>query len=428
MLHTTISPDTTAEVDRRTVILAAHRAVATAAVADAQTIFERERGSVTATYEPLARGVVRHEREMAALESCAEGAGSPSLARLIRAAAVKKAEAYALERPHNILQYVELNLRSADTPDEAHALAVEQERAGEKAWQDARTEAELAGIAVTEAPFADLNDILLRADAYAQVVGCDDDGNVHFDEDAAVMYRSLRYGIEEIVSRQPDRTAWDVAAEGYRRINQTLDDLGRQEEKIEAGMIHLDPPVLEQFHLDMKDAYDRKDALGNAILAMDPPDAGGLLVQMDVVFDRGHGLDVSKYERRSSALNEEQRRIDGQPLMTVERLETQEANEFHRSGADQGLALLARSAATLRDREMPRDWRELFDTLGWMHKNARDAARQAIRAGVDATAFSGIHFEEGSEGRWAPSISFNALGGPQVFSNPVGCWKAGPVL
>lgn len=369
-------------------------------------------GSVAVNLPHCSRANLRHTDEIAALEAAFPKARSAALARAIRNAIPLKEEAHALCKAHGAAEERERDLRLQGADEASLAAAKEAECEAEDLWNAKRGELEAAALGVLEAPVCGPDDIILRAEAFADLVGRPAAGALpDCDEDRELMLSSYRAAVEEMKARQPDRTAWDAAEKALRDAEWRLRCAGDEEDSLNSAA-HVDEGVREDLKARLDQAYADRDVARSALLALDPPDAAALLVQMEIVFDHAAVGDVGTHASRM--------RLRGEEPITAEYLWAAEGEALWPA-----FALLAINAAKLADQSLPRDWKEFIDGTGYTHENFRDAIDQAIRGGQGPRDITSIRLA-GPEGDYKlPVLTFG--GEKPAFANPEGCWVWQPV-
>lgn len=321
----------------------------------------------------VTRSARHHTQEMEALSLHRMSVRSEALRAAIADAIKIKADAYEREVIDNAAQDAEIALcRGTVDPDPAAVEAAKalSARTNDE-WMAWRRKVDAAAKAVLGAPFADLNDVLARADAAAQVIGsAASDGLPGTDEDREVILLSYRAAILEMLGRNSDREPWDAAVADYQHVQRQLEAVNF-EFSHRFGDRSLDDCEVEDPRLigRLRTLYDQRDAAREAIYAGTPADLDGLLVLMEIVFEHVGPVDVSTYALR-------QRWADKGAPTEMEMISDED--DAHR----RALALLAKHTARLRDLEKPRDWRDAMETFRLVHQNGMDALHLACEKGM----------------------------------------------
>ncbi len=367
---------------------------ADSAVADAKQAVRAAAGG----HEQFPRVIARHEAGLAKLTALQHGARSVALQRLIKEGITLVEQEFELASAHGRADEEARDALEAGS-DQAERL-LKAERAAEAAWQAKRAELEDKAHEVAAAPFADHKDLLIRADAYAWLIGANPTtGLPDCDEDIIAMHQSLRKGVEEIVARAPDREPFDQARADLERVERELAAAHDERARRKAGRTSVDEET-ELQERQTKLCAEREE-LRASILSLEPGDTGDLLLQMEIIFEHFGVVDVGTYARRDSIIGETDL---GQPRPIVEsELWTDEDDARRRA-----LVLLANNAAKLRDRDLPRDWAALMRDGGKLHPNARDVIRLAYDKHLDAADLTDISLSapKASEDR-LPILTFH---------------------
>jgi len=313
----------------------------------------------------------RHEAEMDRLSLHRMSVHSEALRAAIDAAIPVKQRAYELGRVHAKAQ--DASFAAAVGPEKEAASRAEAE--AEDAWRNMLRQLDAVALTVAHAPFSDLDDVVARAEAFAELVGRAGDGDTpNAEEDHVLMLASYRAAVMEMIERQPSRGDWDDAAAGLRGI----------EERIEALEATTNVVALE------KAWADRDDAITD-LFSMQPPHLDGVLLMIDLIRDVGH-LGRRAYGDRAEAIGVDQ--------ITVQSL--------RRGGEEvkRALALVGQHVARLRDLEMPRDWRQVMRDLGNWHPGSKDAVRHAFDLGMHKPNLVSVQIA-GRPGHELPILHFN---------------------
>lgn len=290
----------------------------------------------------------RHEAEMHRLSRHSMSVHSEALRAAIEAAIPVKQRAYELGKVHEKAGRAFF----AAAPGPEQEAARQAEMAAEAEWLNMRRQLDVAALAVAHAPFSDLEDVVARAEAFAELVGRAGDNDApDADEDRVLMLASYRAAVLEMIERQPSRGDWDDAVAGLRGI----------EERIGALEATTNVVALEK-------AWAGRDDAITDLFSMQPPHLDGLLLMLDLVRELRF-LGHRTYASRADAIGDEQ--------VTARTL-----RDKSDEGLAQGLALIAQHAARLRDLEMPRDWRQVMRDLGNWHPGSKDAVRHAFDLGM----------------------------------------------
>lgn len=319
-----------------------------------------------------------HQREMDRLTSLRLCARSQGLACAIHEAMPVKVATFQAGQAHGraetLLSYL---------PDNTPHVILEAVRAVEAemdmGFQEGLRRLDVAAAAVAQAPVGGLSDIMDRADAFVQVLGnADSDGLPETVEDVAILHGSYRAAIEDLYDRGRVGDD-DTFAEGecrLRKVEGRLTYLNRLWDE-KWGSVALvpkgaDPDLKKQIDA----AYAERDAARTLMYAGTPRDVGELLALMEIAFDHVGGVDVTSYEVRDRVIGTEP--VEERDMWLDER-------QSHR----RALALIARHAARLRDQTMPKDWRDLMETMA-RTPNGRDAVWRAYDKGMDAANLKNI--------------------------------------
>lgn len=363
----------------------ADRAVAAAHAA------EKALGAEPAPKPERSHSKERHDSEMERLKLHQMSVNSEALRAAIDAAVPLKQRAYDLGQVAEAASQVFYNALAG--PEEEAARAAEA--AADAEWNASRALLDAAALAVANAPFSDLHDVVARADAYGELVGRD---VVEFPEDKVIQLGSYQAAIMEMIERQPGRGDWDDAVAELRGIERTIDDLDRRD----TADLPIDAEVLRK-------AYAERDAIITDLLTMEPPHLDGLLVFMDLVFEND-GPGARTYACRANAA--------ARQVVSANALRNEEPDAFF-----SGLALLAQHTARLRDLEMPRDWREAMRDFGRSHPGAPDALRQAFDGCMHVPHLKAVWLS----GRPEHELPVLVFGGPdgEHWATPDGVLKGG---
>lgn len=307
-----------------------------------------KRASAAAEGEPEQKkpshNEARHEAELERLSRHSMSVHSEALRAAIDAAIRVKQRAYELGKVHEAAQ--EAFFAAAAGPEKK--AAHQAETTAEAEWLNMRRQLDVAALAVAHAPFSDLEDVVARAEAFAELVGRAGDNDVpDTDEDRLLMLASYRAAVLEMIERQPSRGDWDDAVANLRGIEGRIDAL-----EATTNVVALE-----------KAWADRDDAITD-LFSMQPPHLDGLLLMLDLVRELRF-LGRGTYGSRANAIGDEQ--------VTARTL-----RDKSDEGLAQGLALIAQHAARLRDLEMPRDWRDAMRDFARIAPGAADAVRNAF--------------------------------------------------
>lgn len=266
----------------------------------------------------------------------------------IDAAIPVKQRAFELGKAHATAQ--DASFAAADGPEKEAASQAEAE--AEDAWRNMLRQLDAVALTVAHAPFSDLDDVVARAEAFAELVGRVGDGDTpNAEEDHVLMLASYRAAVVEMIERRPSRGDWDDAVAGLHEIERQIagwEENGIAERRAKA-------------HRD-------RDAAITDLFSMQPPHLDGLLLMLDLVREVRF-LGRRTYGNRAATIGSEQ--------VTAQALRDESDD-----GLVEALALIAEHAARLRDLEMPRDWRHVMRDWGNCHPGAKDTIRQAFDLGM----------------------------------------------
>ena len=369
---------------------------------------------------PSRRAVQVHEREMSDLLGKRLVARAPALDRLIREGMALKQKAFDLGQVHDRAEKATYRTREeGGDVDAAHAA----EREAERVLKEAQDVLEDKAMEVLDAPFDDLNDVLIRADAFALLLGDPQggkDGNPLmpvFDEDVESAYLSLRRAIVEIIDAHPANERLEGAEIAYRRAQDEFEVVAKQlegnDETVANGGL-IEQGIQEQLKDRLRRASDASDAAANAVLAERPTTLPHLLVQMEIVMSEAITYDLATHAARGRWL--------GDLPVTVEEL-----REDDRGLEARGWALIAENAARLAQLDLSSGWRALMADAGGivkLHRNARDVLALAATKNIDPDRFSGIHLS-GPDDNKLPQMTFRTDDGHAIaMPGMVYDWKA----
>lgn len=329
--------------DSQNVGLTTESLVAMKALTDARAA-EKALGAEPAPKPERSRSQVRHDAEMERLSLHWMTVHSEALRAAIGAAMTQKQRTHDLARAH-----IAADDAADEFDDEGCALAVE----AEATWQASRVELDTAALVVAHAPFADLKDVVARAEAFAEIVGRPDkDAPPEFDEDHLLMLGSYRQAVVEMTERQPSRGDWDDAVAGLHEIERRI--VGLQASHPESD--------------GLTKAWADRDAAITDLFSMQPPHLDGALLLLDLVRE-ARFLRSRTYRNRAADVDEGQITIS----------DIRAPGEV---GVARSLSLIAQHVARLRDLEMPRDWRGAMRDLGRIAPGASDTVRNAFDQGM----------------------------------------------
>lgn len=380
-----------------------------AAGADYVTVAAAERSVKAASAAHPSRAIAMHEREMNELTRYRLVSRAPALDRLIREAMDLKQESFDLGQAHERASKSTFRAKEAGGDvDAAHA----EEVAAEKVWMAARDRLEDKASEVLDAPFDDLNDVLIRADAFALLLGDPQGGEDGdplmpvFAEDLESAYLSLRRAIVEIIDahrpcEQMDEAevAYRTAQEEFERVAKSLED---NAQLIANGGI-VEPSVQEQLKARLSVASEVSDTAANAVLAERPTTLPHLLLQLQIVMAEIVTHDLTTHAKRGRWL--------GDLPVTVEEL-----RQDDRGLETRGWALIAENAARLAQLDLSSGWRTLMADAGGivkLHRNARDVLALAASKNIDPARFSGIHLT-GRDDDKLPQMTFRTADGHAI--------------
>lgn len=342
-----------------------------------------------------------------------------------RALAVEAAEALpvaiaavATDRERDLITRIFEAIPDVLSLSQAHSEADEfdKDTVDEKwaAWDAARSDVETLARELVALPAESVGAASRRVSLYRKILtfteGAPEGEGLDglLDEDAKIMGSAAISALEALAGQEPDRTEWDAAVKALRDAEWRLQCAGREEDS-HARAAFVEELVRESLKERLDAAYADRDTARTQVLAMDPPDAGGLLIQMEIVFDHAAVGDVSTYASRA--------RLRGDVPITAEYLW-----HAHDERLLPAFALLAVNAAKLRDRALPREWQEFLASAEDPHSNFRDAAAQAIRAGLDPQRLASIQLAGAPEDE-LPVLTFKGPGDQIVYAKPSGCWE-----
>jgi hypothetical protein len=368
--------------------------------------------AIASTVRPSSRTDHRHADEIAALEEAIPKARSAALARAIRSAIPLKEAAHALCKAHGEAEERARDLELGGADEAALAEAAAAERDADGRWQMARGSLEAAALGVLEAPVCGPSDVTLRAEAFADLVGRQGAGTLpESEEDQIAMLSSYRDAVQVLAAREPDRSRWDAAVKELRCAEWRLTCANREEGDLRQAA-EVEPGVMEALDARIRQGYVDRDTARTKLLALDPPDVGGLLVKMEIVFDHAAVGDVTSYASRA--------RLRGEVPITSEYLWDAEDETLRPA-----FAMLAIDAAKLQDRTLPADWQEFIAGAGYTHPNFRDAVQRAIEAGMNPRDLISVRLDGREAEHKLPVLTFG--GDAPAFATPEGCWVWKPV-
>jgi len=352
----------------------------------ADAVAAAERAVAAIQRETKSRAVLGHEREMALLSDLWGRAKAPALAGAIRKACVLKQTAFDLGQAH---EAAETGGSDAD------------EEKAEAAWTRALADLEGEALDVLDAPFDDLNDVLVRADAFALLSGpCSSDTNEPVNpEDLGCSYRALRRAITEIAEAHRPQDAFEKAQIAYHSADQDMSDLGAElqggDDQVRKGVV-FDPDLQQELVAKQQAAFEARDRAANALLAERPMTPLQLVLQMQIVAKEMCAYDLRTHAKRDAWLR-------SGPLQ-VEEMRDAALGEEQRAWA-----LLLENATRLAQCDLSRGWRDLLADDGGlvkMHPNARDVLALAASKELDPERFGGIHLV-GADNDHLPQIIFS---------------------
>lgn len=373
------------------------------------TVAAAERSVKAASAPHPSRAIAMHEREMNELMRYRLVSRSPALDRLICEAMDLKREAFNLGQAHERASKSTFRAKEfGGDIDAANAVEI----AAEKVWMAARDRLEDKASEVLDAPFDDLNDVLIRTDAFALLLGDPQGGEDGdplmpvFAEDLESAYLSLRRAIVEIIDthRPSERmdeaeVAYRTAQEEFERVAKSLED---NAQLIANGGI-VEPSVQEQLKARLSVASEVSDTAANAVLAERPTTLPHLLLQMQIVMAEIVTHDLTTHAKRGRWL--------GDLPVTVEEL-----RQDDRGLETRGWALIAENAARLAQLDLSSGWRALMADEGGivkLHRNARDVLALAASKDIDPARFSGIHLT-GRDDDKLPQMTFRTADGHAI--------------
>lgn len=363
-----------------------------------------------AEYQPGHRMRDLHEKQIAGLRQIELCCRSEALRAAVHAAMGVKSAEYEKSVAHCRFQEVWASLKGHDqrVADAAHQEIAPHEAAWMQAWGEVKN----AAAAVLNAPAEGPHDFIDRARAYLFLVGdfvIDGEPTSSLEDDTIDALRSFQLEIERQIHERPDSEAFHDAEIAYRNhdrdLNQTGEEVDRLAECIGRGGL-VEAHVLKAADRRHEKLVNERHAVADRLLAEEPTDLAGLLTFMEVIFDRGFQIDTGSYAARAQ-------RIAEGPV-TCEAMQTYE-------GQRRALALIAKHVATLRERELPSDWRALMAPGGGMrgmHPNAADAIMTAYQTHqLDPATITNVQLS-GAPERDLPVLTFQD--GPSKF------WNVGP--
>ncbi|MNV08029.1 hypothetical protein D3C71_984840 [compost metagenome] len=333
-----------AQIEARPVAPAAQPEDADRAVVAAHAA-EKALGAAPDLKPERSRSQIRHDAEMERLSLHRMTVHSEALRAAIDAAMTQKQRTHDLARAH---------IAADDAADEFDDEGCERAAAAEATWQASRVELDTAALCVAHAPFSDLNDVVARAEAFAELVGRPaKDAPPEFDEDHLLMLGSYRQAIMEMLERQPSRGDWDDAVASLHEIERRIVCL--QASRPESD--------------DLTKAWADRDTVITDLFSMQPPHLDGVLLLLDLVREVRF-LRARTYWSRAKDVDD-----DGQITIADIRAPGE-------VGVARSLSLIAQHVARLRDLEMPRDWRGAMRDLGRIAPGASDTVRNAFDQGM----------------------------------------------
>lgn len=377
--------------------------------ADHMTVAAAERSVKAASAAHPSRAIAMHEREMNELTRYRLVSRAPALDRLIREAMDLKQEAFNLGQAHERASKSTFRAKeSGGDIDAANAVEI----AAERVWMAARDRLEDKASEVLDAPFDDLNDVLIRTDAFALLLGDPQGGEDGdplmpvFAEDLESAYLSLRRAIVEIIDTHRPSERMDEAEVAYRKAQEEFEraakSLEDNDELIANGGI-VEPGVQEQLKARLTVASEVSDTAANAVLAERPTTLPHLFLQIQIVMAEIVTYDLTTHAKRGCWL--------GDLPVTVEEL-----RQDDRDLETRGWALIAENTARLAQLDLSSGWRALMADAGGivkLHRNARDVLALAASKDIDPARFSGIHLT-GRDDDKLPQMTFRTVDGHAI--------------
>lgn len=321
-----------------------------------------------------------------------------------------EARSTALRRAIDAVVELKVACQAAAEHDMKHGLEGDAET-----WPAARDALIEAAFALAEAPISNATDALVRAECFIDAVDRNPTTGLPEDDSGnhPILIETLKSAVSWLALQEPDADEWDGAVRAYRKAVHDLDTCAREEASFARAAIVEDVARLSLSDR-ANDAQGRRDEATSAILRMEPPHVGGLLVQLEMLADR-FSVDLTSYTSREAALGDDP--VSGQRLW--EARSDEEALKF-------GLALVAINAAKLRDRSYPSDWRAMLDGFLSVHEGGRDAVRAAYDAELLPSDLVTVVLDPRGETK-QPVLLFRTIHDEMIQARPGEVWKWEPV-
>lgn len=329
-----------------------------------------------AEYRPADRLLKQHEAELATLERCADCATSPALARTIMSAASVKIDTWEVCRDHSRGEVIAHTVGRESPHFEAADVA---ERVLDQVWQRWLRKLDEAAQDILKAPFDGPMDLLLRGQAFTNtLMGVTQaNGLPENHEDVEILALAQRDALHEALDKSDDsENTWSEGLERYRAVEAVLTPLNQAWEEKWGSTIQVPADADPELQGQLSAAYAERDAARTLMLAGTPRTLSAILDMMEIVFDHVTGWDVGSYDVRA--------RLAGSTPPKEEEM-WNDKNDAHK----RAIGRLAQHVARLRDRAMPRDWRDLMTSMERIH-NGADAVRRAYELGHDVGCLTSI--------------------------------------
>lgn len=239
------------------------------------------------------------------------------------------------------------------------------------AWEASKEAAEQ----VLLAPADGYDDILYRSEAYLCLIGTTMSPEAGSDDpeiELAAM-RSIKEAVEERATYRP--ISEDAGAEfgnftrAERALNEALADAESLTEVVRKGG-QIDKGLAEEAERKITRLDIEHRAAATKALFCEPENLGDLIIHLGIIVDAITGADVTTYGARDHHIKAKSPTFDA--------LRARDPDAIRAA-----FALLGSAIATIRDRDLPTDWRELWQSTHLVHPNARDALWTAYNAGVN---------------------------------------------
>lgn len=278
------------------------------------------------------------------------------------------------------------------------------------AYNAARDQLQNAAHQLAEAPIANATDALIRAECFIDAVDRSSQTGLPEDDngDRITLISSLKSGIEWLALQEPDRTIWDEVVAAYRRSRHDVDVAYREQAGLKRAA-SVEPHVRADVAARLNVALGAQDKARTSIMGMEPPDVGGLLVQMEVLAER-FAVDLRTYTSREVIVSDQ--------VFTAEQFwDDMDDKEALR----RALGLLAVNASKLRDRAYPTDWRAILDGFLSVHEGGRDAVRAAYDARLAAADLLNVVLDPRNNPK-QPVLLFRTPHGKAIQARPGEVW------